>query len=399
MGNRRPGKAHMGALLAAVLLVAWPGSWSAAASVSTLIVPGEALGPARLGMPLAELIAVLGPAVPEAEGQVRFPLWDVTATLRNGAAVRLSTTNSLFRTRRGAGVGTALNQATHLIGDLNFVSIVFGRGTTFLYLFQGIGLTFRPTTAAEVYIYERSELSLRTQPMPPAQATLQAHTRPEVAIRDLTEAVDATAGLLRVMGRVVNSGSQPATPVTVTARFERINGDDSWKELVLSQPVAPGADAPFGFETFVRGAVVGRYTIEVTAGTPGNASTVRETRAVPPAVYAEFARQVIRVALEEGPPSNTARAPAVQVLVSITGTGPIPSAWVKDVTVEIARNIPQGSQEVHLVPGLTQTILVPPNPGIVVTVTVPGRPGFIPLGPVAPLDVTPVIREVLLGTP
>lgn len=402
MGNHWPGKTCVGALLTAVLLLAWPGSWPAAASASTLIVPGEALGPARLGMSLAELVAVLGSSVPEADGQVRFPLWAVTATLQNGAAVRLSTTNPLFRTRRGAGVGTDLSQATHLIGDLNFVSIPYSRGTTSLYPFQGIGLIFRPTSAAEVYIVERIELSLlKQQPAPPAQATLQARqTHSEVAIRDLTEAVEATTGLLRVMGRVVNLGSQSATPVTVTATFERINGDDSWKQLVFSQPIAPGADAPFRFESFVNGAIVARYTVEVTAGTGENASTpAKVARVVPPTVYAEFARQVIQVALEQGPPSNTARAPAVQVLVSIAGTGPIPRAWVKDVRVEILRNVPQGSQEVHLIPGLTQTILVPPSQGTVVREIFPSNPALIPIGPEAPLDATPVVREVILGAP
>ena len=400
MGSHWPGKTCVRALLTAVLLLAWPGSWPAAASASTLIVPGEALGPARLGMSLAELVAVLGSSVPEADGQVRFPLWAVTATLQNGAAVRLSTTNPLFRTRRGAGVGTDLSQATHLIGDLNFVSIPYGRGTASLYPFQGIGLIFRPTSVAEVYIVERIELSLLKQPAPPTQATLQRQTRSEVAIRDLSEAVDATAGLLRVMGRVVNLGSQSATPVTVTATFERINGDDSWKQLVLSQPIAPGAEAPFSLETFVNGAIVARYTVEVTAGTRENASTpAKVARVVPPAVYAEFARQVIQVALEEGPPSNTARVPAVQVLVSIAGTGPIPRAWVKDVRVEILRNVPQGSQEVHLIPGVTQTILVPPSQGTVVREIFPSNPALIPIGPEAPLDATPVVREVILGAP
>ncbi len=416
MGNHWPGKACAGTLLAAVLLLAWPGPWPAAASVSTLIVPGEALGPARLGMSLAELIAVLGSSVPEADGQVKFPLWAVTAAFQNGLAVRLTTTNPLFRTRRGAGVGTDLSQATHLIGDLNFVSTAYGRGTTSLYPFQGIGFVFRPHSAAEVYIVERIELSLRKPPAPPAQAILQApQAYPEVAIRDLTEAVDATTGLLRVMGRVVNIGSQPATPVTVTATFERINGDDSWKQLVLSQPIAPGADAPFRFETFVRGAIVARYTIGVTVGTPGNVSTpVQETRSVPPAVYAEFARQVIELTFAEGPPSATARIPAVQFLASISGTGPIPREWVKDVRVEILLNPPTGSQEIHLVPSQIQTIVVPlsrpltwvvscPTPSLL-PVCPPGAIGFIPVqraivGVSEALVATAEIKEVLLGAP
>jgi hypothetical protein len=408
MGNRRSRKACVGALLAAVLLLTWPGSLPSAASVPTLIVPGEALGPARIGMSLAELVAVLGSSVPEADGQVRFPLWAVTATLQNDMAVKLSTTNPLFRTRSGAGVGTALSQAARLIGDPNFVSTANGSGTTSLYPFYGIGLIFGPTSVAEVYVVERIELSPRKPPAPLAQVLLQApqpqgseirRAAPDVAIRDLNEAVDATAGLFRVMGRVVNIGSQPATAVRVTAMFERINGEDGWKQLVLSQPIAAGADAPFSLETSVNRTIIARYTIEVTASARKNVSTpVKVARVVPPAVYAEFARQVIQVALEQGPPSNTTRAPAVQVLVSIIGTGPIPRAWVKDVRVEIARNIPQGSQEVHLVPGLTQTILVL-GQGPVVTATVSNRPGFIPLGPAASLDVTPVIREVLLGTP
>jgi len=394
----------VGTLLAAVLLLAWPGSWPAAASVSTLIVPGEALGPARLGMSLAELIAVLGSSVPEADGQVRFPLWAVTAAFQNGLAVRLTTTNPLFRTRRGAGVGTDLSQATHLIGDLNFVSTAYGRGTTFLYPFQGIGFVFRPASAAEVFVVERIALFPRPSPTAAVLTTPQAREtgRPAaqstaLMIEGLAEKVDASTGLFRVTGRIKNTGSLPTTSVIVTATFSRITGDDSQKQRVLQEPLGPGAEVPFSFQTFVGIAPVASYTVAVTR-VPGSMSpAAQETRTVPPAAYAEIARQYMQVRVDLGAPAANVRG-MVQAFVSLVSIGPIPQSWVKDVTVEIPHA--GGVGEVHLAPGQVQAILVPQLP--VAGRIILGPPAVVgeqPLALVASVVGQPHVAKVTLGAP
>ena len=55
----------------------------------------------------------------------------------------------------------------------------------------------------------------------------------------------------------------------------------------------------------------------------------------------------------------------VQAVVSITSTGAIPPAWVRDVTVQIPFSN-GGSTTVHVMPGQSPTVIVPsvPGPGV-----------------------------------
>ncbi len=73
------------------------------AADTALIVPGQSLGPARLGMTGRELQAVLGPGAPGLPGMLVFSRWGVVATVQDGVVVRLSTTSPHFRTVHGVG--------------------------------------------------------------------------------------------------------------------------------------------------------------------------------------------------------------------------------------------------------------------------------------------------------
>ncbi len=56
-----------------------------------------------------------------------------------------------------------------------------------------------------------------------------------------------------------------------------------------------------------------------------------------------------------GGPSNT--GPMVQVLVSIADAGPIPRAWIRDVSVEVPYT--GGQQVAQVTPERPSTVLVP----------------------------------------
>lgn len=406
MGHRRVCTTCMALALTGLLVLVAEGPSSAAVTASTLIVPGEAIGPAQLGMSAVDLAAALGPSVPAGSGQLGFPRWGVTATLEQGVAVRLSTANPQLRTQRGAGVGTGLGEASHLVGDINLVLTVTGSDTVVTYPFQGIGFVLRAGRAAEVFVVkplpaESHPVPARATPLAPlaAETTKSGASGAEVAIKSLAGTVDAATGLFRVTGRVINTGARPADSVTVTATFDRTTGDGTWKQQVLQQPLAPGADVAFSLQTLVGTAPVARYTIEVAAKSSGGASIAQETRTVPPSEYAAVARQNIQVKLELGAPEATLRGRGmVQVLVSIAGTGSIPEAWVKDVTVAIPFR--GGSGEVHLAPGQTLTVLVPPLPqaggGVLGPPAVVGEQ---PLALVASVVGQPEVTEVTLGAP
>jgi hypothetical protein len=120
--------------------------------VSTLITPGVALGPVRLGMSITQVAASLGHPTTVQGAQLEFRRWAMTVGFQNGAVARISTTNPLFRTRRGAGVGISRLQATHLVGDQNEFLTTIGGSLTVLYPLEGIGFVFRGSRAAEVFI-------------------------------------------------------------------------------------------------------------------------------------------------------------------------------------------------------------------------------------------------------
>jgi hypothetical protein len=371
-------------------------------------------------MSVTELTEALGPA--DASGSdawLSFPRSGIAALVADGVAVQLSTTSPRFRTASGAGVGTPRGDAPGLVGDRNEAVTRVGDSEKVLYPFQGIGFVFRRGRAVEVFVVARVALGPPAAPVvasapqvpetpPSAPGPSREPLRPAppapappgaspargggqeavaLALRDLSEAVDAEAGVLRVTGKLVTAGAPPSRPVTVTVTFHEAGGAEVQQQAAFQQPIGPGAGTLFGAQASLGGDLVARYTVVAAAvGGSGGAARVEETRAVPPAAYAEFARQRIRVKVDLGGPANAGGL--VQVLVSIGDTGPIPRAWVKDVTVEVPAA--QGAQVVHVAPERPQAILVPPLPA--------GGPGFVS-APVAPGEQPPALQTSVVGQP
>ena len=363
---------RIGGLILAVVLAALP----ARAEVSALIVPGQSLGPVSLGMSEAEVAAALGRSVSGPNGTLVFSAWKITVAFDSGMAVRISTADPQFRTRRGAGVGTGPDVATQLIGDFNELYTGDGDDLTIVYPFQGIGFNFHGGRAVEVFVIQPIRLGpppvpvAPPSPSPPDEeapgatpptAPAPGTTPPQVPlpgtlqVQGLGEVVDVIVGRLQVSGRLANTGAQPIGPVTVAARFVTSDKQETRTQTVLQQPIAPGAEAPFTLETSLVQSVVVRYTVEVTANSGGGSPLVQEQRTVPVAAYTDLARQRIVVSVQLGAPSNT--APMIQVLVSITGTTPIPPEWIREVQVEVPYT--GGARSVTLAPSQTQTILIP----------------------------------------
>ncbi len=382
---------------AVILLVAVAGVPTAGAEVPTLIVPGQALGPVQLGMSVAEVTAVLGQPVPESPGRLAFPRWRVTATFREGRAVRLSTTDPRFVTHRGARVGIRFEEATPLVRDRNEVRTLSGSELIVSYPFQGLGFVFRDGRAVEVFVeppialgpqpaaplegpsqpgetLEMPGLLPPVPPLPPPAGTSPARA-PESApssqgaplpgvrleVRALEEAVDAANSVFGVTGKIANTGVQPVGSVIVSAAFVKTGeagGEETQTQVVLEQPIAPGGEVPFALQTSLSRSLVIRYTVGLTVGgarvSPGPRE---EQRTVSPAAYADLARRRVKVDVQLGAPSSTARAPMVQVLVSIGSTTPLPREWVREVQVEVPYT--GGSRSLTLAPGQVQTILVP----------------------------------------
>ncbi|SRR5579884_22300 len=376
---------------------------AAHADATKLIRPGDSIGPARIGMSASGLVAALGRPVQAPAGQLVFPRWGIAASLEGGVAVRLSTTSPQFRTARGVGVGAALEEVAALVGDLNEAFMQVGADTIVTFPFQGIGLVFRGGRAVEVFVMERIAMGPPATPpgapargpqapAPPAPAREPQETQGAapagVAIKGLAEMVNA-AGLLRVTGQVVNTGTERIEPVSVTVTFQRRSGEQFEKQSTLAA-LAPGAAAPFTVDTVIEADVVTSYTVAVTAGPDlAAAPGARQTRVVPPSAYAEFARQRVRVEVQLGAPAAGARGAFVQVLLSIGETRPLPRGWVKSVRVLIPS--PAGSQEAQVAPDSVVTVLVP-------AATPAGlpQPGQ-PLPPAEDLIGEPQILEVVLA--
>jgi hypothetical protein len=341
--------------LAAVALVAALPGRSVAASM--LIEPGQAIGPARLGMSVSEARTVLG-RMDEQDGEMLVRRWDMTVTFRNGTVARVSSTSAAFRTYRGAGVGTPLDEVATLVGDQNRVSTRQGDTLTVLFPFQGIGFVFRGQRAASVFV--EKPISLTSPAAPSAAAAAQAHaagtagqSAPVLRLESLTEAVDPGRALLTITGHVANAGGT-AVPAHIGGQFVDSSDHETRSQALVQQPIPPGGDAPFTLTTSLAQGIVLRYTVTAIAlGTSGAHSDV--TRVVLPATYNALAQATLKVAVQIGAPSNTAAK--VQVLVSIIDTGPIPRAWVREVEVVVGYT---GGQQTVLVPGdRAVTVLIP----------------------------------------
>jgi hypothetical protein len=180
-----------------------------------------------------------------------------------------------------------------------------------------------------------------------------------------------------------------------------VSGDEIRRQVVIPQPVAAYSSAPFTLETLLLGTVPGsglvaRYSIEVKAGGTTAAGgdpppLAQGAYAIPVDSYAQLARGQVHVDIQLGAPSNTSQR--VQVLVSLSGnTGSIPPGLIRDVLVKISfTGLRGGSEQVHLRPGETVTILAPSVGAVVGAGITPG---------VAPsLLGEPEVLSVTLGTP
>lgn len=406
-GGTRIGPALLGVLLAAGGIST--GTARADVAPSVMIVPGQSIGPVRLGMSAKDVTSVLGNPVPANGGQVRFPRVAVTVTLVDGDVVRVSTTNPLFRTPRGAGVGSGPDDSARLIGDPNQSVSLNGTDTTIVYPFQGVGFVFRDGHAVEVFVVEAIALSppppppeafptpppgLETPqgapvsplykdipmeptaggepgaaPEQPAPAMTPTQAAPSatpsqgappleeaLAVRNLTEVVD-DRGILRITGTLVNTSVQAVGPLALTASFFGPAGAAVGQaaSALTSVTLPAGDEMPFTFEGSVTQSVVLQYSLEVAGGATAAERGVLARRTVPRAAYANLARGWVRVSVQLGAPSTV--GPRVQVLVSISGTGPMPSDWLAQAEVEIPFS--GGSATVTLAPGQTLTIFIP----------------------------------------
>ncbi len=399
----RIGAMFLGVLLAAAGLPT--GTARADVAPSVMIVPGQSIGPVRLGMSAKDVTSVLGNPVPANGGEVKFPRVAVTVTLEDGDVVRVSTTNPLFRTPRGAGVGSGVDDSARLIGDPNQSVSLNGADTTIVYPFQGVGFVFRGGRAVEVFVVEAIALSPPappeafptpppglettqsaplsgdipmeptaagepgTTPEPPAPATAPAPPAPGAtpsqaapsvqeafAVRDLTEVID-DRGILRITGTLVNTTDQAVGPVTLTASLFGPTGAAVGQaaSALTSATLAAGDETPFTFEGSVTQSVVLEYSVDVAVGGAVGGRGVLARRTIPRNAYANLARGWVRVSVQLGAPSTV--GPRVQVLVSISGTGPMPSDWLAQAEVQIP--FTGGSATVTLAPGQTLTIFIP----------------------------------------
>jgi hypothetical protein len=351
-----------------------------------LIVPGESIGPARLGMTVADAATAMGPSTALNARQRTYPRFDIVVTFdAGGNAAVISTTAGRYRTMKDAGVSTPAGDAERLVGDINSVRETIGPDTTVWYAFQGIGFVFRGGRAVETFVVPT--ITLGPAPEPAASAPAPAAPAPAVpstltgmvqassppatgaiALRDVTVTVLPVGGFA-VSGFVVNTGAAPAGPIVVVGAFTRASGDRTEARTSLPNPLDPGAAAPFSVQTAVtelalrggvRADVVVGYQVAATtaAGVP---LTATSPQAVPLTAYTEFARRQIHVRLDLGAPSAATGPPMVQVLVSVVDTGTVPPQWIQQITVVVpyVAGGAAGSQAVELRPGQIVTVLVP----------------------------------------
>jgi len=343
------------------------------------ILPGVSIGPAVLGMQASDLRAALGSSVPGPGGQLVFPRWRITATMAAIGVTQLTTTNPTLRTPTGAGVGTAETQAVPLVGDFNTAMTRTQIGNNIisvLFPFQGVGFLFQNSRATAVYVVQRiplipsvtaprggepgastGEASAAAPTTTPAPTT-EPSARAALVVRGLAETINL-AGVLQVTAQLANSGAGPSTPVTLTATFTRQSGASVQQQVGVPGPVAPGGSAPFGVSTAIGNDLITRYTIQGTA----DSGIAEVARAIPFTEYSAFAIRQVQVNVALGAPVGTGNG--VQAVVSITSTGAIPPAWVRDVTVQIPFSN-GGSTTVHVTPGQSPTVIVPsvPGPGV-----------------------------------
>jgi hypothetical protein len=361
---------------------------SAAASISTRVIPGESIGPARLGMSASTAASLMGPSVAQGATRRVYPRVGIVVDFDAGTAVRIATASAKFRTVGGAGVGTAAADTPRLVGDMNAVTTRYGQDIVVVYAFQGVGFVFRGGRAVETFVVAAIPFGPRANtaispvsppgspiivpggpPQPPAgsnapggptsSGAAPAPGAASAALRDVTANV-ASVGGITVTGTAVNTGAVPIGPLVVTAAFTRASGDQVDGKTTIPGPLAPGASAPFAVRAAMVADVIIRYQVSLTTGT-GTLLAATPAQAVPASAYADFAQRQIHVKVDLGAPSQAVGPPKVQALVSVADTGAIPAQWVQQITVAIpyTSNGAAASSTVQLRPGQTATVLVP----------------------------------------
>lgn len=371
---RRRWTAGPAAILVVAVLAVFAGLAPAVrAQMPAGIVPGQSVGPARLGMSEIAIAAVLGPSTSQGAGRRVYPQFGIVVDYDRGVAVRIATSAAKYRTVAGAGVGSAAQDTARLVGDMNSVKTVSGQNTTIWYAFQGIGFVFREGRAIEAFVVDPVVLSpkppaagvpgtpggpLIAVPRPPS-ATAPAAPSTGAALRDLKASVLSVGGVT-VTGNVVNTGSSPIGPLTVTGLFTRASGDQIETKATIQGPLAPGGSGPFSLSATMVNDIIIRFQISVTNSAGALLATTAPEN-IPASAYADFARKQIHVKVELGAPSSKVGSPSVQALVSVVDTGVIPAQWVQRVSVQVPY-FNGGSAQVQnaqLRPGETQTVLVP----------------------------------------
>ena len=386
IGRARPHRWGVGVAIAMIATLAGPLAAvpSAPAAVSLAVVPGESIGPVRLGMTAGAAASALGPSVPQGPARRVYPRYGLVLDFDSGVVVRISTTSAKYRTVAGAGVGTAPADTARLIGDVNSVTTTSGPDTTVAYMFQGIGFVFRAGRAVQTFVVAPVPFGPRKNstvspaspagpaivipgglPAPPAgpgpstSGAAPSGGAPSAALRDVAAAVLSVGGLT-VTGSVVNTGPVPIGPLAVAAAFTRASGDQVDGKTTIQGPLAPGGSAPFAIQAAMVADVIIRYQVSVTSGT-GALLASSPAQPVPASSYTDFAQRQIHVKVDLGAPSQMTGPPKVQALVSVADTGAIPARWVQQITVALpyTYNGGAGSATVQLRPGETQTVLVP----------------------------------------
>lgn len=370
---------------AAVLFVA-AAAGAAATGVPPRVVPGESIGPARLGMTAVAAAAALGPSVARGPNRRVYSKYGLVLDFDSGVVVRIATTSVKYRTIAGAGVGTAAAETPGLVGDVNSVTTRSGQDMTVLYAFQGVGFVFRAGRAVETFVVAAIPFGPPKNssivpvspggppimvpgglPAPPgggsggtAQPPLTPGS-PAAALRDVTANVESVGGIT-VTGTVANTGAVPIGSLTVTAAFTRASGDQVDGKTTISGPLAPGQSVPFTIHAAMVADIIIRYQVSVT-GPTGAVLATAPAQAVPVSAYAAFAQRQVHVKADLGAPSTAVGPQAVQVLVSVADTGVIPPQWVRQITVVLQFTDPRtamtGSTTVQLRPGQTQTVMIP----------------------------------------
>jgi hypothetical protein len=215
------------AMVAAVLTAA--AAAPAVAQSGGTIVPGQSLGPVRLGTPV-RAVAALGWGQPDrthASGSISYQTFErqrVTVASRDDQIVMVLTTSERFRTDKGVAVGQALTAASGAYG----ASAPSGDGRTHWYDGVGLVVVAGGGVIMRLGVYDPKNLvrAILTDEMPARDVMLQVGILKTGRVIEGTPKSDA-----RAAGSAGASGAPAPTtrPTTVTVTLR--NGSRIGKTL------------------------------------------------------------------------------------------------------------------------------------------------------------------------